>query len=141
MKSTQVPLIVLWMILLVGCASSGTQKPEEGSGKRGFSGVGKVESLKSTMPGRKWAVVIGVADYADSSKAIPDLKYTDDDARAFYEFVVDEYGANVPAENARLLVNEKATAKEIQNARYSKRVPDLKPAFLIFNDSRLFQYR
>lgn len=61
---------------------------------------------------RKWAVIVGINDYAHPK--VRDLKYAVPDARALHGFLVDEAG--FPADNVRLLVNEQATLREIKRA-------------------------
>lgn len=65
---------------------------------------------------QRWAVVIGISDYAD--EAIPDLGYADDDAMAMYDFLTSEEAGlgGVPEEHIKLLVNEQATARNIRSA-------------------------
>ncbi|MCB9300368.1 MAG: tetratricopeptide repeat protein [Lewinellaceae bacterium] len=53
------------------------------------------------------AVIIGISDYQNDQ--IPDLQFADVDAAAFAAFLQSDAGGKVPAENIRLLLNEKAT--------------------------------
>jgi Caspase domain len=53
------------------------------------------------------AVIVGISDYQNPS--IPDLQFAHRDAQAFATFLVSPAGGNVPTENVRLMVNEKAT--------------------------------
>lgn len=66
--------------------------------------------------GERWAVVIGISEYADAR--ITPLRYADDDARAMYDFLRSEPGGSVPERNIRLLVNEDATAEAIREALF-----------------------
>jgi len=49
---------------------------------------------------QRYAVVVGVSDYKDPK--IPDLKYADADAQAFYEFITSPIGGNFNKENVLL---------------------------------------
>lgn len=69
--------------------------------------------------GQRYAVVVGISDYADD--AIPDLQFADDDALAFYEFLRSPAAGmgGIPEENIRLLLNEGATYRELRSALYT----------------------
>ncbi|HEX2095277.1 MAG TPA: tetratricopeptide repeat protein [Longimicrobiaceae bacterium] len=66
--------------------------------------------------GKRWAVVVGISEYQDTS--IKALRYADADARAFYNFLRSERAGagGFPEENIRLLLNEQATYREIRSA-------------------------
>lgn len=59
----------------------------------------------------KWAVVIGLTEFANSK--IPKLKYATEDAKAFYQYLTQE--ANFAPDHVRLLYNEKATQRRIRS--------------------------
>ncbi|MFO0794522.1 MAG: caspase family protein [Candidatus Brocadiaceae bacterium] len=63
---------------------------------------------------RRYAVVIGISHYKDPK--IPDLKYADVDAQAFYDFITSPIGGNFTKENVLLLKNEQATLKNVKIA-------------------------
>ncbi len=63
---------------------------------------------------QRYAVVVGVSDYKDPK--IPDLKYADADALAFYDFITSPIGGNFNKENVLLLKNEQATLKNVKLA-------------------------
>lgn len=63
--------------------------------------------------GHKYALLVGIARF---KKRINPLKYTDKDARDFYDFLTDPAGGNFPRENVILLTNEEATRQNIQRA-------------------------
>lgn len=65
----------------------------------------------SSLNPNHYAVVIGVGEFQDSK--IPNADYADRDAQAFTNFLLSENGGNLPKENIRLLVNEKATVAAI----------------------------
>jgi hypothetical protein len=58
----------------------------------------------------KWAVVIGIADYQG---IFNDLQYTDDDAVDMYNYLLAK---GYPKNNIRLLLNKKATGRNIYSA-------------------------
>ncbi|MGA2623304.1 MAG: caspase family protein [Bacteroidota bacterium] len=73
--------------------------------------------LPSVFKGQRWAVVVGISHYADSD--IPQLRYADNDAQAFYAVTttpIEEGGLGVPKSNARFLVNEQATSAHVREA-------------------------
>lgn len=63
---------------------------------------------------QRYAVVVGVSDYKDAG--IPDLKYADADAQAFYDFLTSPIGGDFTKENVMLLKNEQATLKNVKLA-------------------------
>lgn len=74
------------------------------------------ENVANAKNRKRWAVVIGVSDYLDST--ISDLAYADDDAQAMYDFLrSSEAGmGGIPEENIRLLLNDQATSRNIRSA-------------------------
>ncbi|HEX6589979.1 MAG TPA: caspase family protein [Longimicrobiales bacterium] len=66
--------------------------------------------------GQRWAVIIGISDYADDR--ISDLDFADDDALAMAEFLRSPAGGAVPESNMRLLVNQDATSDAIREAMF-----------------------
>ncbi|HEX2202176.1 MAG TPA: tetratricopeptide repeat protein [Longimicrobium sp.] len=69
--------------------------------------------------GKRWAVVVGVSAYQDST--IRPLRFADDDAQAFYEFLRSPRagGGGFAEENVKLLLNEGATFAEVRTALMS----------------------
>lgn len=63
---------------------------------------------------QRYAVVVGISDYKDPK--IPDLKYADKDAQAFYDFITSPEGGDFNKENVLLLKNEQATLRNIKLA-------------------------
>lgn len=61
----------------------------------------------------KWAVVVGLADFADSS--IPKLRYSAKDAKDFYDYLVDPNGGRFAKDHVKLLVNSDATKVNIMD--------------------------
>lgn len=85
---------------------------DEGAQEAASRSMGNVE-------GQRYAVVIGISDYDDPE--IPDLDYADDDAQAFYEFLLSEQAGlgGIPEENIQLLLNEGATYRNMRSALYT----------------------
>ncbi len=73
----------------------------------------KAEPMEKMPPTRPetYAVVIGI-DYR-GREDIPNLKYASEDARKVFAVLTDPRYGGVPKENARLLLNEKATRNEM----------------------------
>ena len=59
-----------------------------------------------------WALIVGVSEYKD--KNIPQLKYADADAKLFYDFLNSQMGKRIKKENIRLLLNKKATIRNLR---------------------------
>jgi uncharacterized caspase-like protein len=70
----------------------------------------------SGFGGERWAVVVGVGAYDD--ERIPALRYADDDAQAFRDFLVSENAGlgGFEPDHVRLLINEEATVRNIRSA-------------------------
>ena len=58
-----------------------------------------------------WALVVGISDYRDQN--IRDLKYPEEDAKAFYDFLISPEGGGFPGDHVRLLLGEEATLREM----------------------------
>lgn len=56
-----------------------------------------------------WAVVIGVSQY----KHVDGLKFADNDARAFYNYLINDNA--IPADHVTLLTNEEATLQRVKD--------------------------
>ena len=63
-----------------------------------------------------YAVIVGIADYKLSDYRNGDLRYADQDARRFGEFLQSTTGGAVPAQNIVLLTNRNATKAAIVQA-------------------------
>ena len=66
--------------------------------------------------GQRYAVVIGVGEYASSS--IPDLRYAAKDAQAFYDFLRSDAAGPFPEENIIFLKDGQATAQAMREALF-----------------------
>jgi tetratricopeptide (TPR) repeat protein/uncharacterized caspase-like protein len=64
--------------------------------------------------GDKWAVVVGVSQFADG--AVPSLKYAAKDAKDFYDYLTDPTLGHFKKDHVKLLVNEDATKVNIMDS-------------------------
>ena len=69
---------------------------------------------QSRFAGQRWAVVVGISDYANPD--IPDLKYAHRDAQVFYDFLRSPNGGAFPDDHIRLLTNSNATLANVRSA-------------------------
>ena len=74
--------------------------------------------VQAAGPGR-YAVVVGINDYADA--AIPDLKYAESDAKAVYDTLIDAKIGRFPKDNVTLLLGKNVTPGKIKAALYKLR--------------------
>lgn len=81
-----------------------------------FSDASTAWGEGSGFDGERWAVVIGISQYADRS--VPALRYADDDARAFRDFLLSPASGmgGFQADHIRFLENERATYRQIRLA-------------------------
>ena len=63
---------------------------------------------------QQWGLVIGVGNYEDP--AVADLKYTEADAQAFYDFLTSTQGGGFQRDQVRFLLNEQATTAAVKAA-------------------------
>lgn len=77
-----------------------------------------------------YAVIVGVSSYKDGN--IPNLKYADKDAQAFYDFLRSPGAGSIPVEDAVLLTNAKATRSNIIRALVDKLTRATKEDLFIF---------
>lgn len=75
-------------------------------------------SALSGFRGERWAVVIGISDYAHPE--IQDLRYADRDAQQFADFLISDRAGlgGFDRENVLLLLNEDATYRRLRGALY-----------------------
>jgi len=74
-------------------------------------------TVEATPPGPpkfndEWGLVVGIADYQDAS--INDLKFTENDAQAFYNFLVDRNGSGFPKDHVQFLLGQQATGQAMR---------------------------
>ena len=75
-------------------------------------GVLPARIQKEMAQGRRYALLIGIGRYQD--KRIPKLDYTAADAKAMYAVLTDPNHGRFPKERVKLLLDERATAKNIR---------------------------
>lgn len=64
----------------------------------------------------RWAVIVGISNYADSR--VPSLRYGASDARAFYDWTVHPSGGKYAPARVKLLLNKQATCENIKDALF-----------------------
>ncbi len=69
--------------------------------------------------GLRWAVVIGISRYQHAGAQLPNIRYADKDAEAFYQFLTSEQGGRLANSNVRLLLNEEATFQNMREALFN----------------------
>ena len=77
-----------------------------------------------------WALVVGISDYRD--EGIRDLKYSEEDARAFHGFLVSPEGGGFPVDHVRLLLGKEASLKEIRKGLSWLRDSSTKEDLVVF---------
>ena len=68
---------------------------------------------ESTGP-QRWAVIVGVSEYAN--KGVPALKYADKDAEALASFLQTPEGGGFDTDHMRILINRDATLSNLRDA-------------------------
>jgi hypothetical protein len=68
---------------------------------------------------QRWAVVIGISEYAHKNKNLTNLKYAHRDAEKLSEFLKSKAGGSFPASNVKLLTNRQATTKGIRDGLFT----------------------
>ncbi len=68
----------------------------------------------NTNKAETWAVIMGINQYQDTG--IPDLSGAAQDAWNFYHYLTHQYGAQVDPRRVKLLINERATKANIDEA-------------------------
>ena len=85
-----------------------------GGGVGGGVGGGGISRARKQGEPQRWAVVVGVSEYANPG--IPSLKYADKDAEAFANFLRRPEGGGYDNEHLRVLTNKDATLSNIRDA-------------------------
>jgi len=67
---------------------------------------------------KRWAVVIGISDYAHSGKAFPKLQYAARDAKAFADFLLSERSGGFEPERVLCLLDRRATLGQVRHALF-----------------------
>lgn len=82
-----------------------------------------VRPFKSTRPERltaeKYAVIVGVAKYKNSTGGLTNLRFADRDAMSFYDFLLSPQGGSFKRDNVKLLLNEDATSQNVRSALFT----------------------
>ncbi len=95
--------LIVWILLTSLCL--GQSEP----------GMETMSRRRFVAPEKRWAVIVGVSAY----QYFPKDSWLDsatDDAKAVSDFLRSPRGGGIPEENLKLLLNEKATIKEIRSA-------------------------
>ncbi|MEO6691420.1 MAG: hypothetical protein ABIO44_03675, partial [Saprospiraceae bacterium] len=77
-------------------------------------GASPIQTNKSSVTGKTFAVVVGISDYQD--KDIPDLRFADKDAEAFANYLRSPSGGSLDGDHLQVLTNQNATAGRIAGA-------------------------
>lgn len=88
--------------------------PMASLGANPVSNASTTVSSKAKPIGDKWAVVIGIGEFADPG--IPTLKYAAKDAKDFYDYLVDPNLGKFRRDHVRLLTDKDATKINILDA-------------------------
>lgn len=106
----------LGLLLLIGVSLLGQQRQRDL--KLETEPPAKQPAVQESGPApiaipRSYAVVIGIAKYADSK--VQPLEFSDRDAESIYSILISPEGGNFHAENVHKLVGEKATLANIKH--------------------------
>src|SRR5215470_3589750 len=103
-------------------AAAGTSAPPAAGATVGAETQPAATGASTPAPNRpvadKWALIIGISEFADSSL---NLKYPAKDARDLYDYLVGD--GHFAKDHVKLLVNEKATREQILSAVGDKWLP------------------
>jgi len=72
--------------------------------------------VAAAPPAMRWAIVIGVSDYADTR--IPALRYASADAKSFSDWLVDPKGGGFAPSRVKKLLDSDATYENIREALF-----------------------
>ncbi len=92
------------------------------AGPRGFipEGSNQAQTQKpEPRKGKLFAVVIGISKYDQAGSSISNLKYADQDAMSFLEFLKSPAGGALADDSVTTLLNEQATTKNIRHALFT----------------------
>lgn len=109
-------LILICTFLILCFTLNAQQDSIEGGSVNSRGGVGSLRSAfsKQFKSIEKYALVVGISDYADPG--IPDLQFAHRDAEAFYNYLISPDGGDIASKNIRLLLNDQATMAAIDDA-------------------------
>jgi len=91
-------------------------QPQPPQPQRHVSSTESRDSGFKLREGKRWAVIIGIADYNDSR--IPSLRYSARDAKIFYEWMTSPEGGRYAPSRVKLLLNDEALNANIKNALF-----------------------
>jgi len=77
----------------------------------------EIPLMGNTFHGQRWAVVVGISNYKYFYKGIPNLRFADQDAIDFYNYLHEDQGYS--EDHIRLLTNEQATIMNVRDALLS----------------------
>lgn len=80
------------------------------------SGLGTLLGCQKASAKTTYAVLVGIADYKATDYRNGDLRYADQDARRFGDFLQSAAGGRVPVQNITLLTNRSASKSAILKA-------------------------
>jgi uncharacterized caspase-like protein len=84
---------------------------------RGFEPATLASAARSAPDGTLWLLAVGVSKYAHAdARTLLDLAYADRDAQAFAEVMKSSPLRSVREKKVRLLLNDRATAREVRGA-------------------------
>lgn len=108
--------LLLHLLILSFSLNAQQDSISEGSVNGRGGGVGSLRGnfSKQFKSIDKYALVVGISDYADPG--ITDLQFAHRDAEAFYNYLISPDGGDVPSTNIRLLLNDHATMAAIDDA-------------------------
>ncbi len=93
-----------------------------GADPRGSRGI-VTEPATSQRPtrgtGKLMAVVIGISRYQDNTNGIPNLRFADQDASAFADYLKSPAGGGIASQDLTLLLNEDATVQNVRHALFT----------------------
>ena len=75
-----------------------------------------VPPLATGGPIQRWALVIGVSNYADTR--IPDLRYAERDAKAMYHWLIAPGGGAYASSRVKVLLGREATLRNMREALF-----------------------
>jgi hypothetical protein len=117
--SEEIPLVVGYNQIQILVTSKTGEKFTKtlGASRKMFGAIAVDQTGKPTPkergPGpQRWAVVIGISEYAN--KSIPALKFADQDAQAFAEFLQKPEGGGYELDHMRILINKDATLANLK---------------------------
>lgn len=90
--------------------------PPPSAGPKSTTNASHDGSARASVRRVKWAVVIGVSEYADTR--IPQLRYASADAQAFGEWLLSPRGGYAPS-RVRVILDRDATARNIRSALFT----------------------